>query len=299
MNRFISHVAVSLLALSMTAAARSATTADIVFVVDESGSMSGEHAWIGSMVAGLDTALTTAGVSGNRYGLVGFGASGGGGHAVAGHQHQVGGAQFGTAADLTLAVSSLVLSGGTEDGYSGLNTALGYTFRPGAAINMILITDEDRDNFDATLNFANILAGLDAKGALLNAVINATLPDDSGLPGGALGHDWDGDSYRANGAGGFTTHNALAPAANSTINAYYNLALATGDGVNLGGAAWDLNQLRAGGLTATSFTNAFVEVKVQEIIRQPVPETGTTALLLAIALGALVALRTRFSARAA
>ena len=51
-----------------------------------------------------------------------------------------------------------------------------------------------------------------------------------------------------------------------------NVALASG------GAAWDLNQLRAGGLTATSFTNAFVDIKVTEITQQ-VPEPASLALM--------------------
>ena len=34
---------------------------------------------------------------------------------------------------------------------------------------------------------------------------------------------------------------------------------------DLGGAAWDLNLLRDGGLSAESFTAAFIEIKVQEI----------------------------------
>ena len=39
-----------------------------------------------------------------------------------------------------------------------------------------------------------------------------------------------------------------------------------------GGAAWNLNKLRAGGLTATSFTAAFIDVKVEEtIVNTPAP----------------------------
>ena len=34
------------------------------------------------------------------------------------------------------------------------------------------------------------------------------------------------------------------------------------------GAAWDVNQLRGGGLPAVSFTKAFVEIKAREIEEQ-------------------------------
>ena len=47
--------------------------ADVVFVVDESGSMAGEHAWIQEVVEDLDAGLEARGIGTNRYGVVGFG----------------------------------------------------------------------------------------------------------------------------------------------------------------------------------------------------------------------------------
>ncbi|QDT46981.1 tRNA(Glu)-specific nuclease WapA precursor [Symmachiella dynata] len=49
-----------------------APTADVVFIVDESGSMEDEHAWIAGMVTSLDSSLNANGVTGNRYSLVGY-----------------------------------------------------------------------------------------------------------------------------------------------------------------------------------------------------------------------------------
>ncbi len=46
-----------------------------------------------------------------------------------------------------------------------------------------------------------------------------------------------------------------------------------------GGAAWDLRLLRAGGLTAESFTNAFVDIKVEETIIVQTPEPSGLALV--------------------
>jgi hypothetical protein len=264
--------------------------ADVITIVDESGSMSGEHAWLGGMIGSLDTGLNTAGLTPNQYGLVGFG---GASTHLSGHQHDVGGAgsQFGTAAQYATATGTLVLNGGTEDGYSGINAANGYTFRAGAARNYILVTDEDRDNTNGALTYANILASLTGANTLLNAVVNATFRcGDSSV---ALGIASGGKGYKADGVGGFTTCTGATAVSGSgsTIGDYVNLALATG------GGAWNLNFLRAGGVGATSFTNAFIALKVEEITSQ-VPLPGTLALL-GIGLVGLGAVRRKQAAVAA
>ncbi len=254
------------------------TTADIVFIVDESGSMSGEHAWLGTMVGSLDTGLVGAGVTANNYGLTGFGSS-----TVAPHEHLVGGASFGTAAQLSTATGGLLTNGSTEDGWAGIDFAnSNYTFNSGAARNFVLVTDEDRDN-TAVLTYAGILASMTGPGTLLNAVVNASfycggVPGQGGIQ--VLGISSGGSGYQADGSGGYNTltNCSAFSGAGTTIADYVNLALATG------GAAWDLNQLRAGGLTADSFTAAFVDIKVQEITTQ-VPLPGTLALMGAALLG--------------
>lgn len=275
------------LLLSLATPLQAATTADVLFVVDESGSMAGEHAWISNMVSSLDSALITAGVSGNQYGLVGFGGTST--HAVpsgtAGHGHTVGGGDFGTAAQLSTATGSLVTSGGTEDGYSGIEYALNnYTFRAEAALNVILITDENRDILPGSTNtFASILGLLQGKNALLNAVVNATYTN------GALGIDGT-DSYFEEAGGTFSTAaGGVGVTGNGgTLAEYVALAL------DSGGAAWNLNLLRAGGNTAAAFTAAFVDIKVAEIITQP--PTGevpipAAAILFAPALLGFLGLR--------
>jgi hypothetical protein len=272
--------------------ARAASTADVLFVVDESGSMAGEHAWIANMVTSLDTALGVAGVTGNQYGLVGFGASNHGPAGQVAHKHPVGGADFGTAAQMSAAAGTLSAFGGLEDGYQAISYALNnYTFRADAALNVILITDEDRDIASGAggLNSANILAALQGKSALLNAVVNGTFTSAS--EGGALGTDGTA-GYYADGSGGFVVGaNTSNSGYVNTVTDYVNLAIASG------GAAWDLNQLRAGGLTAQSFTAAFVDIKVQEIIIQPptgTPDGGSTLMLLGAALAGFAALRRKF-----
>lgn len=292
---FSTVIATGTIFLGLSVAAHAATTADIVFLVDESGSMSGEHSWIGNMVNSLDTELIAAGVTGNRYALVGFGASSS--HGIAGHEHAVGGSTWGTAADLAAASAGLVISGGTEDGYSAMHYATSnFSFRGGAAVNYILITDEDRDNYDTSLNYTNILAELSRKNIMLNAVADARYRDDAGNTG-VVGVDGDAAKnwFKVDGAGGFTTGTGgyAYTGSGTTVNDYINMAWATG------GAGWDLNILRNGGNDAVSFTKAFVDIKVGEIIIQPpsaVPEP-TTMLLFGSGLIGLAAMSRRRSTK--
>jgi hypothetical protein len=276
--------------------------ADVIVVVDESGSMSGEHSWLPGMINSLESRLFSAGVGSgadaNRYALVGYGKSGVGleGRLLA----NLGGTgAFGTAA------GSLVTSGSTEDGYSGIDFAfdmLSGSFRAGAAVNVILVTDEDRDNTNAALTFASINSLLGSYNALLNAVVNNPFSGGNPVVGNALGISAGNLAYFADGVGGFTSGGPafIGNGAGTTETDYVDLALGTG------GAAWDLNLLRAGGLTAQSFTAAFVDIKVGEIIRQEpsdgtgaVPEPSTYGLMGAAALLGAVVYRRRFASKQA
>jgi hypothetical protein len=265
--------AVAALALP-TAAQAVPSTADVIVVIDESGSMATEQGFIGGAITDIEAGLQAAGLSNNRYGLVGFGGFTGTSGRDVGAVNQGGG--FLSATDFDTATADLNLSGGTEDGYAGIDFAFdNFTFRTAAAKNVILVTDEDRDNTDSSLTFNSILGEFTSEGALLNVVVNAELEDGSGNT--ALGIDDAGNAYVADGSGGFTTASGGTAVAGdgSTVGDYVDLALDTG------GAAWDLNQLRAGGTTNTSFSNAFIDIKVQEITTTPTPapEPATLALV--------------------
>lgn len=270
MRLLLSCMAVLALSLGLATAAL-AESADVVFIVDESGSMGGEHAWLSSMVTNLETGLVSAGWTGNRYALVGFGGSS---PHYSPHGHAVGGSDWGTAAQFSTATTTLVTNGGIEDGWAAMAYALSnYTFT-GNAVNFVLVTDEDRDNTDSTLSYTNVLASLTKQGVILNAVVNAGLNASDGATALGVGAGPNDLAYTADGSGGYTTSpNGYASwGSGSTIADYINMAWATG------GAGWDLNQLRVGGVTATSFTNAFVDIKIEEIVNV-VPEPGTLALL--------------------
>jgi len=255
--------------------------ADVIVVVDESGSMAGEHAFLQTAIPDLETGLQAAGVGtgadANQYAIVGYGGNDFTNELP--HSHQVGGGNFGTAGQFATAASGFVTSGGTEDGYQAIDFALNnYTFRSGDfARQVIFVTDEDRDinngtaggnNVGSGLNFSSVESALQNEGVVLNAIVNNPLFDASNA--NALGLAADGTAFTANGAGGFTTSagGIVGNGSGSTETDYVPLAH------NLGGAVWDLNLLRQGGNTAESFANAFVNIKVQEIVITPPPGPG-------------------------
>tara|TARA_E500000305_G_scaffold36763_3_gene28012 strand:+ start:86 stop:17857 length:17772 start_codon:yes stop_codon:yes gene_type:complete len=77
---------------------------------------------------------------------------------------------FSDSADFIKKVSTVDTSG-TEDGYNGLAGALSLPFREDAAVNVILITDENRDVVNQSLNYNNMLEQLNAIGATLHSMV--------------------------------------------------------------------------------------------------------------------------------
>ncbi len=270
--------AVVLTALSVSAQAQvAAKTADVVVLMDESGSMSGEQTWMSSTIGSLDAALVGANVTNNRYGLVGFGSAMNAPTYV--RSISVGGGQFGTSAQYQTASSSLRVDGSVEDGFAAINMANTYSFRSDAARNYILVTDEDRDITQASSTFATMLSSLKGTGSLLNAVVNASFVCGDGRA--ALGLDSQGHGYVVGANGTYSTctgaTNKAGYSFGTTVTDYVSLALQSG------GAAWDLNVLRSGGNNALAFSKAFQEIKVTEIVNQtpvnPVPEPELYAMM--------------------
>jgi hypothetical protein len=265
------YVSAAVIAVGMwsSSALAAVVASDVVFIVDESGSMGGEHAFLSDVIDDLDAALLAAGVVTRNYGLIGFGSSNPA-------PRDVGTAGLNDAATTKADFGSLLLNGGFEDGWAGINYAMNnLTFNAGAATNFILVTDEDRDSFDGALTYAGILADMKRQGIVLNSIVNTNLRDSASAV--ALGCNDTGTAYLPDGSGGFTTSGGCTASGGfGTTNAdYVDLAWATG------GAAWDLNQLRAGGLVADGFASAFIDIKVQEIITPPgipVPLPGVLLL---------------------
>jgi hypothetical protein len=243
------------------------TTSNVVFIVDESGSMGGDQAFLANtVIGGLDAGLAAAGVTSRSYGVVGYGASNPLPRALGAAP------ALENAANTQTNLNNLVTSGGFEDGWQAIDFALGaFNYDAGAAINFILVTDEDRDNGDNSLTFASVLQSMTSRNILLNAVVSSSFTSDDGA---ALGIDSTGEAYIADGSGGFTTstNGVATTGSGTTIADYVDLALATG------GAAWNLGISRQSGNPALSFTNAFLDIKVQEITTQPTNPTNPIPL---------------------
>jgi phage gp45-like len=115
--------------------------ADVVFIIDESGSMGDDQAAVKANVAFIAQQLTAA--LDPLYGLVGFGRSANSGAPVTL-------ANITDLATFTTALNSLQVTGGTEPGVQAtiyaMNNLTGY--RPGAGVCAVLITDEDSDGGD-------------------------------------------------------------------------------------------------------------------------------------------------------
>ncbi|MCX4026081.1 tandem-95 repeat protein [Endozoicomonas sp. SM1973] len=250
------------LVASSVLSAASPFAADVLVVIDESGSMEKEQSWIGEVVPLLEENLKNYGIgnesTANQYGLIGFGDN-----AQVPRKVLIDGESMGSADAFVNAAKQLHTSGGTEDGWRGIQYALtDYPRRDEAALNIILATDEDRDNTDSTITYESVLKQLTDSRALLNAVVNVQITCEDGKP--ALGMDSNGVGYQVDGNGGYTTcNNAKASGGDgNTVAHYVNLALENG------GAVWDLNVLRQGGHFAQSFTNALLDIKVEEILKQ-------------------------------
>lgn len=256
---FFVCVLAALAAWPLSAYSQAPVAADLIMVVDESGSMSGEQRWLREMAPLLESNLKSYGIGSesqkNLYGVVGYLGSP--------RRLEVGGGLLGSSDEFVEAARGLRTSGGTEDGWRGLQSALDdYPRRNGAALNIILATDEDRDNRDSSITFDSLLDALNGQRTLLNAVVDVRIECENGTR--ALGMDSIGNGYVADGAGGFSLcDNPKAVSGfGRTIDHYVDMAIQNG------GAVWDLNVLRSGGANAESFTQAVLDIKVEEILDQ-------------------------------
>lgn len=245
----------------------SQAAADIVFVVDESGSMAMEHEWIREEAGILDRLLKNRGVGAgereNLYALIGFGRNDP--TAILGTTLT----DLASPSDFVAASLNLQLTGGFEDGYSAIEHALDSIVpRPDTARLLVLVTDEDRGVLKPELSRDSIRDRLRQAGYVLNVVVNQAYQTTSfENTTFALGVSSEATYLfdpTASNLFTMSTTNDFIPSDEirfgSTYEDYVELAL------EVGGAAWDLNQLRERGLLARAFTNAFSEAKVEEVM---------------------------------
>jgi VCBS repeat-containing protein len=236
--------------------------ADVIVVIDESGSMRQQQIFTETMIPQLEAALLAAGVGsgtagGNQYGLVGFGGGGAGSPHSTGHAHPLGssGQLWGTATEYVVAAGTLVTQSGSADGYYGIDYALqNYNFRPNAAKFMILVTDTFRESFGGVplspVTYAGLLTQLTAAGVTLETIVDARFRDGTGT--NALAVDYAGTAYLADGSGGYTTATGGVVLASTVKTQYVDLGFATG------GISGDINQIAVGGNTTASFSQAMI-----------------------------------------
>ena len=172
---------------------------DVVFLIDESGSMSNDVAEVKASVNTIANQLGTAGSF--KLALVGFGATTG--HAGTtnsgeAHIHTTLTSDVGA---FTNAVDQLIASGGTEPGFSATVLGMGdpMGFRPDAGVCGILITDEDADiESYAPETKGDALAAVNSRNAVFIAVVNpgtGSTDDDYGPNAGSLAEATGGQTY--------------------------------------------------------------------------------------------------------
>ncbi len=242
-------------------------SADIILVIDESGSMENEHEWIINMTRRLDEILQELGIGKNvtnMFGITGFGSF---------NQDYTNGRvisyndmSFLEANEVDKLISMLQVSGRREDGYLALKVAIeSYEFRSNAVKQFILITDEERDVVDTGLNKTDILNLL--SDSQLSGVVSEAFETLDGIP--AIGIDSNGNGYIYDpdspnfvrlSVGGARPIKDSGYA--STNDDYTDLVLLSG------GSIWDLLLLRQGGQVAEAFTEAFVQATIDGIYRR-------------------------------
>ncbi len=261
LKKLLAGAAVALGMVGFGTSAQAAIATDIVFLVDESGSMSTVQANLRNNI-GLFAQILAAGGVDARFGLAGYGNS-----SVAPRMLT----DFTSAANFATAAQGLQISGGTEPGFAATAFALNaidgqsstFTYRTNAVKNIIIFTDEDNDTWNGNGGRVNGAAPtygvIDSLLTQYNALFNAVVSS-----GGAC----------------------TSTAANS--NCYVPLALAHG------GQQFNLNSLNTTNQQVVQdFVTAFATAKLQETIdfcqRNPeapecqpstdVPEPGILALL--------------------
>lgn len=241
--------------------------ADVILIIDESGSMATQHEWIANMTSRLDDLLRRINIGVNEpnlFGMVGFGGTYENGEYSRVIQYN--GQQLVSVANVMNLIKELSVEGNHEDGYAAIDFALNqYTFRDSSARQFILISDENRDVLQPGHNSTTILSLLRERNTILNVAISESFETTFGQQ--ALGIDSTSRSFVYNPFNSLDVISGGRPikdSSHSTTNIdYTQLALSTG------GAAWDLSVLNQGETSVVdSFTEAFVSVKANEIFHQ-------------------------------
>lgn len=132
---------------------------------------------------------------------------------------------------------------------------------------MILVTDEDRDNTDSSIDYNSTLELLQDNDWSLHSILNNPIIPTEGI-GAFQNSETNWQVYLPeedlSTASNYTeiqvTVDPIGNGFGTTEEDYPPLSFATA------GAVWDLNKLRATGFVAEAFSEAFVEITKQKII---------------------------------
>ncbi|XP_065837488.1 uncharacterized protein [Oscarella lobularis] len=150
--------------------------ADIVLIVDDSGSMKKAHSWIPRAAEALEDELLRAEIGTienlpNKYYVVRFGLAGGSRSEVV----TVSGSAALEVTQVTAAMQTFTEKGNSEDGYEAIERALSIKelrSHEDVALNLALVTDEPRDPLDVAAGTKSSLTDIREKLLNRNATLN-------------------------------------------------------------------------------------------------------------------------------
>lgn len=220
--------------------------ANIILLVDESGSMTMEHSWIPEMIEQLDAALMNVDIGvnpRNRFGVIGFGDDCSNDAELDKPFFTTGNVTYVPANRITEFTQRLQTGGKYEDGYKAIASALDqYTFGDRTTL-FLLISDEDRDTL-SNITRDDVESILAANNVTLNVVVSEEF---TGGEARAFGVDADGTAYVYDPSSDVlfrSVDNIGAPvedsAHGSTNEDYTQLAF------QVNGGSWDIGLLQQG-----------------------------------------------------
>lgn len=238
--------------------------ADIILVVDESTSMTDVHRWLPQFVELLESELKKNMVGNgqlqNKYGLIGFPGTRFG---FRGNPIRLSANGYmGSWQEFVKGASQLHDDGILEDGYDALFRAFDsrmYQWRKNVGKLVILITDEDRDQFNYALTRQRIYDLFKQSEVILTAVVNMRIyVKGQQVLGVSPLYSF---SATSNGNVGVTRLDASPiylprRSSGNTKYDYSDLALMTG------GNTWDVNELQLDEKNRQLFTQVIVKVSV-------------------------------------
>ncbi|KAL3927275.1 MAG: hypothetical protein SGBAC_013149 [Bacillariaceae sp.] len=251
-------------------------------VMDESGSMGGDQAFLrGVALPQMATELQSAAYN---YTDV-FVCSGGFGLGSAGssnpqyYRHMGCTSYDSSGAIADSSVTAWIASGAVEDGWAAMEFSMRDVTASIGGIdllshcstidkNLILVTDEDRDDRYNAVTATSIANLIDTNDYILNVIVSIVIDSNTNNLGMKIGGGGSNSTiyqFDTSATDNHITYNDLRPYATyvtayASTHPHYTELI-----VDKPGAVWNINTLRAGGLLTQTFADVFVDIKVQEI----------------------------------